>query len=300
MQEIEAGESADLEIEAPPGLLPDLTEWGIEEVERGVCEDTAENRKIIRQNKARANTVFDSNGMPTPYIQVVSAEMYAAAQALSKANLLSDPDDVNSDFLSGLKLLLAEDAKSIAPTWVINTTRTYMRQQEQRRSLGADAELLQTRLVQVPTRCSTVKSDGTRCWGWSNGASEMAGMCRVHARRANRSPAHAMSTAQVMRNRLQSGAPDMLNKLEIMSENEDARVALSAMRDWLDRAGYKAVDYTETKVEVVVSDAADEVKKRLKKLRDGQEEKAKLLKQIKDAQEGNGEIVDAEVVDDDE
>lgn len=299
MQEIESGEPAELEIEAPPGLLPDLSEWGIEEIERGVCEDTSENRAVIRKNKAQCRTVFDSNGMPTGYIQVISAEMYQAAQALSKTSLLSDPDDYNSDFLSGLKLLMAEDAKSITPTWVIRTTQTYIKQQEQRRSLGQDAELLQSRLVAVPTRCNVTKADGTRCWGWSNGASEMAGMCRIHARRASRSPVQAMSTAQMMRNRLQSGAPDMLERLAVLAESEDERIASTAIRDWLDRAGYKAVDYSEQKVEVVHTDAADTVRDRLKKLRQGQEDKAKLLQQLREQHAGNNaDVIDAEVIED--
>ena len=298
MQEIESGEPAELEIEAPPGLLPNLEEWGIEEVERGVCEDTPENRKIIRQNKAQCRTVYDSNGYPTNYIQVISADMYATAQALSKASLLVDADDVNSDFKSGLALLMAEDAKSIAPTWVIRTTRTYMKQREQRRELGPDAALMQSRLVTVPTRCTTMKADNTRCWGWSNGTSEMNGMCRIHARRAGRSPQHEMSTVQIMRNRLQSGAPDMLEKLAALSESEDERIASTAIRDWLDRAGYKAVEHIEQTVEVVQSDAAETVKNRLAKLRAGQEERAKLLRQVQEAEAAEADEVEAEVIED--
>lgn len=306
MQEIESGEPADLEIEAPPGLLPNLEEWGIEEVERGVCEDTLENRKTIRHNKGQARTVFDTNGMPTGYIQVISAEMYQAAQGLSKSDLLSDPDNFNSDYLNGVGLLMAENAKHLAPTWVLNTTKTYLRQQDRKRELGADAELYaaQTRLVTVPTRCTTVKSDNTRCWGWSSGASELNGMCRIHARRAGKVQGLGMSTAQIMRNRLQSGAPDMLTRLETLAESEDERIALTATRDYLDRAGFKGVDYSEQKVEITVADgAAEQVKDRLKKLREGQENKAEMLRRFQEekaAQEAAEaeNTVDAEVVED--
>lgn len=301
MQEIEAAEPADLEIEAPPGLLPNLSDWGIEEVERGVCEDTAENRKAIRQQKGQYRTVFDVNGEPTPYLQVITSEMYARAQSLSKSGLLTDPDDYNSDYLSGIKLLLAENSEELAPTWVLNTTKTYIRQQDRIKELGADGELFaqQTRLVNVPKRCSTVKGDSTRCWGWSDGSSDLNGMCRVHARRAGKSPAHGMSTRQIMRNRLDSSAPDILQKLEALTDSEDKRIALTAMRDLLDRAGYKAVDYTETKVEVTVNDAAKTVADRLAKLKKGAEDKAELLKQMRDSAAGE-DVVDAEVVEDDE
>ena len=303
MQEIEAAEPADLEIEAPPGLLPNLADWGIEEVERGVCEDTAENRKAIRQQKGQYRTVFDTNGEPTPYLQVITAEMYARAQSLAKSALLSDPDDYNSDYLHGVKLLLAENSEELAPTWVLNTTKTYIRQQDRIKELGADGELYaaQTRLVNVPTRCKTVKGDGTRCWGWSDGSTDLNGMCRVHARRAGKSPAHGMSTRQLMRNRMDSAVPGLWEKLEVLSESEDERIALNAIRDMMDRAGYKAVDYSEQKVEVTVSgDAAKTVADRLAKLKKGQEEKAELLKQMKAAHAGTEDVVDAEVVEDDE
>lgn len=299
MQEIESGEPADLEIEAPPGLLPNLAEWGIEEIERGVCEDTAENRKAIRHQKAKYQTVFDANGMPTQYIQVITAEMYAMAQSLSKSDLLTDPDDYNSDYLSGVKLILAENSSELAPSWVLNTTRTYIRQQDRIMELGADGELYkaQTRLVTVPTRCRITKSDGTRCWGWADGSSDLNGMCRVHARRAGGSPSHGMSARQILRNRMDSAAPGMLEKLELLSESEDERIALTATRDYLDRAGFKAVEYTETKVEVTVNDAKELVADRLKKLKKGREEKAELLKQLK-SQHQTEDVVDAEVVED--
>jgi len=301
MQEIEAGEPAELEIEAPPGLLPDLEAWGIVEIERGVCEDTFENRKAIRANKGKANTVFDSNGNPTGYLQVVTAEMYATAQGLSKSDLLSDPDDYNSDYLNGVKLLLAQNADHLAPTWVLNTTKTFIRQQDRIKELGADGELYasQTRLVTVPHRCKTTKADGTRCWGWADGSSDLNGMCRVHARRANRSPSHGLSTRQIMRNRMDSAVPGLWEKLEVLTDSEDERIALTAIRDMMDRAGYKAVDHVEQKVEVTVTDASDVVKDRLKKLKKGQDDKAALLKQMREATAAE-DVVDAEVVDDDE
>lgn len=311
MQEIESGdtEPADLEIEAPPSLLPNLSDWGIDEIERGVCEDTAENRKAIRHNKGTYRTVFDTNGGPTPYIQVVTADMYAQAQAMAKSDLLTDPDDYNSDYLNGISLLLSENANQLAPTWVLNTTTTYIRQQDRIRELGADGELYaaQTRLVNVPKRCRITKADGTRCWGWADGSSDTNGMCRVHARRAGKSPGHGMSTRQVMRNRLDSAAPGMLEKLEMLSESEDERIALTAVRDLLDRAGYKAIDYTETKVEVTVTDAADQVKERLAKLKKGADDKAKLLSQLREtaaaadgppATQEDDQVIDAEVIED--
>lgn len=303
MQEIESGTPAELEIEAPPGLLPDLSAWGIDEVERGVCEDTFENRRVIKQNKGQWNVVFDNTGMPTGYIQVVSAEMYAAAQALSKANLLEDPEDANSDYLSGLALLLAEDANSLAPTWVLRVTRTYMRQQDEKRALGPDADLHPSRLLTVPARCTTVKADGQRCWNWSDGSTDLAGMCRVHARRAGKGPNIQISHAQLTRNRLQSAAPGAAQLLEELAASaESESVKLGAINSILDRTGNRGAIEIEQKVDITVSDTAEEIKKRLAGLREGQVEKARILRQIKEAEAAALEpmTVDAEVVDDDE
>jgi hypothetical protein len=239
--------------------------------------------------------------MPTGYIQVVSAEMLAAAQALSKTKLLEDPEDYNSDYLSGLRLLLAEDSTSLAPTWVLKVTRTYMRQQDEMRALGPDADLYQTRLVNVPTRCSTVKADGTRCWQWSDGSTDTAGMCRLHARRAGRSPAIQISAAQLTRNRLQSAAPAaaaILEELAATAESESVR--LGAANSLLDRTGNRGAIEVETKVEVTVNENAEEIRKRLEKLRKGQMERAKILQHVADVEAGEAETVEAEVIEDEQ
>lgn len=304
MQEIESNEPvADLEIEAPPGLLPNLAEWGIEEFERGVCEDTFENRRTIKSNQGRWNVVFDTQGMPSGYIQVVSAEMYQAALGLNKANLLVNPDDFDSEYLSGLKLLLAEDANELAPTWVLNTTRTFMRQQEERRELGADADLHQSRLVSVPTRCSQTKADGTRCWGWANGAAENLGMCTTHAKRVTRKNMSGMSMIQAARNRLISAMPGIVDGLEDLAFNaESETVRLGAMNSMADRAGLRGGFEIEEKVEVTVNESAQIVMDRLQKLREGQERGAQQRAAALAAQQAELEArtVDAEVVEDDE
>lgn len=303
MQEIESdGPPPELEIEAPPGLMPDLSAWGLVEYEKGVVEDTFENRRTIKSNKGRWNIVFDTQGNPSGYIQVVSAEMYAAAQGLNKANLLIDPDDYNSDYLSGLKLLLAEDANELAPTWVLNTTRTYMRQQEERRELGADADLHQSRLVTVPTRCTQTKADGTRCWGWSNGTTESLGMCTTHAKRVNRKNASGMSMIQAARNRLISAMPGIVDGLEDLAFNaESESVRLGAMNSMADRAGLRGGFELEEKVEVTVNESAQIVLDRLKKLREGQERNAAARAEALAAQrELEARTVDAEVVDDEQ
>lgn len=303
MDEIESGEPAELEITQAPGLMPNLAEWGIEEIERGVCEDSFENRQTIKQNKGKWQAVFDSNGMPTGYIQVITAEMYQAALGLSKANLLLDPDDYNSDYLSGLKLLLAEGSNELAPTWVLNTTRTYMRQQEERRELGGDADLHQSRLVTVPARCIKVKADGTRCWGWSRGTTDSLGMCSTHAARATKKSPTGLSLIQAARNRLISAMPGMTDILEEIAQTSSSdAVRVQAINSMMDRAGLRGGFEIEEKVEVTVSESASLVADRLKKLREGHVKTAEMKKMFAAPADPDdkSEPVDAEVVEDDE
>jgi hypothetical protein len=303
VDEIESGPPADLEITQAPGLMPNLSEWGIEEIERGVCEDSYENRQTIKQNKGKWQVVFDTNGMPTGYIQVITAEMYQAALGMSKSNLLTDPDDYNSDYLSGLKLLLADGSNELAPTWVLNTTRTYMRQQEEKRNLGADADLHQSRLVDIPKRCGVTKADGTRCWGWSRGTTESLGMCAAHAARTTRKSTGGLSLIQAARNRLISAMPGMVDILEdiAMNSSSDA-VRVQAINSMADRAGLRGGFELEEKVEVTVTESKSLVADRLKKLREGHVKTAEMKKMFAAPAdpEDKTEPVDAEVVEDDE
>ena len=46
----------EIEIDEPVNLRPDLSEFGIVEVERGICEDTFENRSLLR----KANLGWDA------------------------------------------------------------------------------------------------------------------------------------------------------------------------------------------------------------------------------------------------
>jgi len=302
MDAIEPEDDFGLEIEAPAGLLPDLTAWGIDEIERGVCEDTYDNRRTIRANKGQWNIVFDRQGMPTGYIQVITAEMYQAAQGLSKADLLEDPEDFNSDYLHGLRLILAPEANKLAPSWVMRTTRVYMDQQEQRRMLGPDADLMQTRLARSPTRCNVMKGDGTRCWSWSDGSTDTLGMCRLHARQRGKVNPLGMSNAQIARNRIQSALPAASEVLEeLMHGAVSEQVRLAAVAQMMDRGGIRGGFEVDQKTEVVITEHANIVTDRLKKLADGHVEKAKILKQIAEAQPQATpapEPIDAEVIED--
>ena len=94
-----------IEIDEPINLRPDLSTYGIIEVERGVCEDTFENRKLLRNGKMGWDTVYSSNGVPTGLIMARSMEMAKERRMLSlseKKPIMVDADSINSDYLTGL------------------------------------------------------------------------------------------------------------------------------------------------------------------------------------------------------
>ena len=298
----EFGPTGEPQIEAPPSLLPDLTEWGIEEIERGVCEDTFTNRRAIKQNKASWIPVFDTNGYPTNLIQVISSEMHQRAKATERISILSDPTDLDSDYLTGFSLLLESRAPEIVPTWVLRITRNWQKLEDEREELGPDAAALDSRLVYPPGRCNARKADGTRCWGWHNGTTDMDFLCRIHAKShsGGKRPLYGPSQKQIAHNRLASGLVGAVEVIEeLMVSSTDERVRLAAAKEWLEKGGMKEALVVEQKTEVKTEDAATILLERLADLRKGHDDKVNLLKEL-EARHGGGEIIDAEEVEDDE
>ena len=117
------------DIATPYDLRPDLTEIGIIEDERGVCMDSYENRSALRQAGLNWDPVYDQLGMPTGLIVARSRESLKERRLLSlseKRVLLQEPNNNNSDFLTGLDLIVDDKACRITPPWVIGATRAYL------------------------------------------------------------------------------------------------------------------------------------------------------------------------------
>ena len=97
-------------------LRPDLSEIGIVEHERGVCQDNYENRSLLRRANFAYDTVYDQMGRPTGLIAARSQEQLRERRVISlteKRPLLSDPNNNNSDFLTGVDLILEDTALRI-------------------------------------------------------------------------------------------------------------------------------------------------------------------------------------------
>lgn len=231
----EAEEESSPQIDEPVDYRPDLSLFGIEEVERGVCEDTAENRRALRAAHFKWDAVYSQTGRPTGLIVARSKEQLAERRVISmveKRPLLVDPTKNNSDYLTGLDLLVDDSACKITPAWVIGATKAYLAEKEQ-----GGPPTARRAPKGLPTRCRIVKDDGIRCMLWSSGRLKDDGLCRIHLK-TQRKPGEDVERA---RKRLMQSAPYAVDVLEEMMETAVSEpVRLKAATEILDRAGVRA------------------------------------------------------------
>lgn len=280
-------------VDEPYDLRPDLSDIGIIEMERGVCEDTYENRATLRRAKLQYQPVYDQSGAPTGLIAARSAEaMYERRiQSLAeKVPLLSDIDNKNSDYITGLDLLLEDKALKITPPWVVGATKAWRAEQE------AGGPPTNRRAPKgLPHRCRMVKTDGIRCLLWASGRPKDDGLCRVHLRHL-RKPGEDVERA---RRKIIQAAPYAVDVLEDLMENAESEpVRLKASTEILDRAGIRGGQDLSIEVEVTdVRPASQVIADRLARLADGALGMQKRLRALEvESETDNSDIVDAEVV----
>lgn len=222
-------------VDVPFDRRPNLEELGIIEIERGICEDTFENRGILRRSMLKWSPVFDDQtGAATNLIIARSIEQDKERALISinnKRQLLSDPGNVNSDFLTGLDLLLDDDAQKIAPPWVLGATRNWLKEQEE----GGPKSPKRAPLG-LPGRCRLTKTDGTRCQLWNSGRIKDDGLCRIHLGSTRRT-ANNVEIARQKISQASSYAVDILE--ELMETAVSEPVKLKAATEILDRAGVR-------------------------------------------------------------
>jgi hypothetical protein len=300
MESIESGEPRDglalPRVETPTNLRPDLSLFGIEEIDKGICEDNQANRSILRANKMSWRLVFDDNGAPTSNIEAISADMYKA-RALSNLEdrkaLLEDPRDKNSDYISGLALLIEDKADNLVPPWVISATRTFV--DTERKRVDNPTKRYKTVFVNPPSRCRYIKSDGIRCQLWTAGRETDDGFCRTHLASVAHKSTGAVERA---RERIFQSAPRAVDVLEEMMEATSEVVRLKAATEVLDRAGVRAGSEIDVNMNVQVRPSSELIAERLAKLKAGAGNIDRIL-EANHRTANNEEIVDAVVVDDD-
>lgn len=273
----------------PIDLRPNLSSIGIVEIEKGVCEDTYENRQLLRRNEFNWDAVYDNSGRPTGLIAARSIESNRERRLMSLAEkrvLLSDPNDNNSDYVTGSDLLVDDVAVNKVPPWVIGATRAWIKEQE---NGGPKSNKRQP--LALPQRCRIIKVDGLRCQLWSSGRVKDDGLCRIHLKTIRRPGADV----ERARAKLVQAAPYAVDKLEQLMETATSEpVALKAATEILDRAGVRGGMDIGMDVEVTDSRPAHViVAERLQRLAEGAFITASSLA-------ANNHIIEAEIVEDKE
>lgn len=279
----------DVQVDTPVDLRPDLSVYGIDEVNRGICEDTFENRQALRRAKLNWIPVYAVNGVPTGTIQALSPEMQSQQRLRSldeKSPILSDPRNKNSDYLNGFDLLAESAADGIVPPWVIAATRAWAKWQN-----STELERGRKKEPYLPARCAAIKDDGIRCQLWTGGRPQDDGLCRVHLGSLRNKTTDSVERARA---RLTQAAPAAVDVLEHLIENgESEPVKLKAATEILDRAGVRAGFDVSTDVTVDVRPAASIIAERLQQLSKGAENIIALTAD----ENHDSQIIDAEVVD---
>lgn len=279
--------------DTPVNLRPDLSVLGIEEVDRGICHDTAVNRQILRANKLSWIAMFDRAGQPTNNIEVRSADMLAqrGLNALEgRKAILADVRNKNSDYLTGLDLLYETRAGALVPSWILAATRRYMEIEEQR-AANPDKRI-KPALTDPPGRCVAIKSDGVRCMLWHSGRGADDHLCRIHLGSVKNQTGAAIERA---RTRVQQSAPRAVDTLEeLMDSATSEAIRLKASTEILDRAGVRGGVEIDQNVNVTVRPAAEIMRERLMKLRNIK------IAEITTGAEETSETVQGEIVEDTE
>jgi hypothetical protein len=250
-----------IEINEPINIRPDLGLIGIEEAERGVCEDTYENRALLRRSKLNWLPVYATNGIPTGLIMAVSPEMATERRVMSlseKQPILTNPQNKNSDYLTGLDLIAEEASDYLVPPWVIGATRTYLKE------IDNPNPSPKRKPPSLPARCAAIKDDGIRCQLWTSGRIQDDGLCRIHLGSMKRRPGDDIERARA---KLTQAAPFAVDMLEQMMETAESEpVKLKAATEILDRAGIRGGVELDTNVNIDVRPAASVIAERLNRL----------------------------------
>jgi hypothetical protein len=286
---------AEYQIDEPVDLRPDLSQLGIEEADKGVCEDNYINRAILRRARLSWDPVYSTNGVPTGLIRARSKESTVERRLMSLAEkrpIMLDPTSNNSDFLTGLDLLAEEASDYLVPPWVVHSTRLYLKEQED----GGPKSEKRKPLAQ-PHRCRQIKDDGIRCMLWSSGRPKDDGLCRIHLRSTQHKTSDDIERA---RQKLTQAAPYAVDMLEDLMENAESEpVKLKAATEILDRAGVRGGVEIDTNVNIDVRPAASVIAERLDRLAQGAMQTAAKLAQAGLIVEPDKDIIDAEEVTDD-
>jgi hypothetical protein len=278
-------------IEDPTNIRPDLGSLGILEHSRGICEDTYENRSILRSAQMGWDTVYATNGVPTGLIQARSKDMVTQRRILSLAEkkpILVDPKNMNSDYLTGLDLVAEAASDNIVPPWVIGATRMWINEQDN--PIATEKR----KPTALPHQVQAGQGRRHPLYAVVSGRIKDDGLCRVHLRHVKKNPSDDIERA---RKKLVQAAPYAVDVLEdLMNSAVSEPVRLKASTEILDRAGVRGGIELDGNINVTdARPAAEIISERLQRLASGAVNAAAVLSAAGIAIETN-DVADAEEI----
>jgi hypothetical protein len=259
-----------------------LEELGIHEYEPLVVKNTYDNRRLLTAGGWRFRAYFpkdleerENRDDWLDLVEVYPANFYQEGLWERRRALLVEPDDANSDYITGQQLLLALDdlpASCRPPTWVLARVREQVGIWQSKLGTDEEFELEEDNgdgtgyRIHMPVRCMWVKSDGARCWLWSNHPKKSPPHCQDHGQIA-RDPQEHRRLVDAARIKISRAAPAAAEQLEdLMMGAESEPVRLKATTELLDRAGVRGGYEVESNVRVEQVDPAQQVRERLERL----------------------------------
>lgn len=273
-----------------------LEEVGIEEIEPSVCEDTFENKRILRANSFFWETVKNEDNSPTGLIRCFSKEQLTERRDstwVKRKPIMVDPDDRYSEYVGPDEYPVDFDM----PFWI------RMRKQE-----WVDVQLGRLNATpgrtNFPVRCEVVRHDGTRCWNWAP-RPDRSKRCKQHVAWADTSEQYNQHIARI---KIAEAAPAMAdNLLELAVSAAGEAVRLKATTDALAIAGIRG----GTELDMTVraddeTDPAQKIRERLAKLtaaqvaREAEEAETKKELEASSGSSSDGDIVEGVIVEETE
>lgn len=263
-----------------------LWDLGIEETEHMTCDDSLENRNLLRKAGFFWSPVFQDDGTPSGLIRAYTPEETTARRESvwdSRKPIMEDPSNVYSEYLSPLDY--PNDYP--APWWIKNAIRQYVGDVRDGKP--------EPKRTWLPIRCKVVRNDGTRCWNWVSRKNETK--CKQHLGWVADEHAQLQRVAKTRILQASVVAADTLEEL-IYDRDQSGAVRLKASTEVLDRAGIRGGVELDVSGEIETKDVGGEVKERLDRLADRMATAAAALEAATTGTAHTDEPIDAEVVSD--
>lgn len=267
---------------------PDLSKWGIDAIERNVCEDSFENRQILNAVNLKFK-VLEPGLIEVLFNDYGELNKHHESQFEQKKIILENPKNPWSEYVPFDELPL--DYMESAPAWIQRHLNKY--------NDAIEAGTPEHKRPILPKRCIRTRADGSRCWGWGWPAIQAEGFCRSHC-------SNAAFNATEQMNKLNDAAKMRLSQLtgpslealeDLILNSSVPAVRLKAATEVLDRVGIRGGTELNISGQVTheVVDPAIAVRERLNSL--AARLKPEELESSSPVEESSsGDIVDAVVI----